>query len=119
MIRYQVLVMDRASTSTEVPYKELWRTPVVGQTLDAMLDSIHEGLGEIQKLVLGRTKPINEQRIIRRRIKLNPSCEPIKPGYPSISNMVRMFYSREELEQEYDQANSEEEEEILGRINEL
>jgi len=33
--------------------------------------------------------------------------------------MVRTFYSLEELEQEYDQANSEEEEKILGRVNEL
>jgi len=37
---------------------------IVGQTLDAKLDSIYEGLGEIQKLVLERTKPTNEQRIV-------------------------------------------------------
>jgi len=43
----------------------------------------------------------------------------MKPGHPSISNTIRTFYSLEELEQEYDQTNSDEEEEILGRINEL
>ena len=36
-----------------------------------------------------------------------------------MSNMVRTFYSLEELEKEYDQANSEEEDEILERINQL
>jgi len=33
--------------------------------------------------------------------------------------MVRMFYSLEELKQEYDQANSKEVDVILGRINKL
>jgi len=54
--------------------------PLVGQTLDAKLGSIYEGLGEIQKLVLERTKQINKQTIVRRRIKFNPSCDPVKPG---------------------------------------
>ena len=33
--------------------------------------------------------------------------------------MVRTFYSLEELEKEYDQANSKEEDEILDKINQL
>ena len=33
--------------------------------------------------------------------------------------MIRTFYSLGELEKEYDQANSEEEDEILERINKL
>ena len=99
--------------------EELWKTPIIGQTIDAKLDSIYEGLGEIQKLVLERTKPKYEQRIVRRRIHVTPTCDPTKPGYPSISNTIRTFYSLEELEREYDQANSEEEDEILERINQL
>jgi len=61
-----------------------------------------------------RIKPTNEQRIVQRRIKFNPLYDPMKPRYASISNMVRTFYSLEELQQEYDKANSKEEEEILG-----
>ena len=49
--------MDKASTSTDIPYKELWTTPLKGQTLDAKLDCIYDGLGEIQKLVIEKTKP--------------------------------------------------------------
>jgi len=111
--------MDKASTSAETPYTELWQTPLIGQTIDAKLESIYEELGEIQKLDLERTKPRDEQRSVCRRIHFNPSCDPTKPGYPSSSNMVRTFYSLEELGKEYDQANSEEEDEILERINEL
>jgi len=111
--------MDKASTSRETPYKELWNMPLVGQTIDAKLDSIYEGLGEIQKLVIGKTSGKNEQRIVRRRVHFNLACDPTKPRYPSVSNMVRTFYSLEELEKEYDQVDSSEEEEILERINEL
>ena len=87
--------------------------PLIEQTLDVKLDSIHEVLGEIHKLVLERAKPTKEQRIVQRRLNFNASCDPTKPGYPSISNIVRTFCSPEELEQQYDRANSEEEEEIL------
>ena len=56
--------MDKASSSTDVPYKELWKLPLVGQTTDANLDSIYEGLEEVQKLVLDRTRSQDEQRIV-------------------------------------------------------
>ena len=86
--------MDKASTSTETPYKELWKAPLIGQTIDAKLESIYEGLGEIQKLVLERTRPKDEQRIVRRRIHFNSSCDPTKPDYPSISNMGRTTHQK-------------------------
>jgi len=112
--------MDKASSSSNPPYKELWRTVLTGQTIDAKLESIYEGLGEVQKLSISRTTTQeDEQRIVRRGIRLNPSIDPTKPGYPSISNMVRTFYSLEELEKEYNQANSAEEDEILEKINQL
>ena len=112
-------MIEKASSSSTLPYKELWKTGLTGQTIDAKLESIYEGLGEIQKLVISRTKDEDEQRIVRRRVRFNPSIDPTKPGYPSIANMVRTFYSLEELEKEYDQANSEEEAEILDKINHL
>ena len=112
--------MDKASSSSTLPYKELWKIGLNGQTIDAKLESIYEGLGEVQKLIISRTPTKeDEQRIVRRRIRFNPSIDPTKPGYPSISNMVRTFYSLEELEKEYAQANSEEEDEILEKINQL
>ena len=101
-------MIEKASSSSTLPYKELWKTGLAGQTIDAKLESIYEGLGEIQKLVISRTKDEDEQRIVRRRVRFNPSIVPTKPGYPSITNMVRTFYSLEELEKEYVQANSEE-----------
>jgi len=56
--------MDKVSITRETPYKELWKIPLAGQTIDAKLDSIYEGLGEIQKLVIEKTSGKNEQRIV-------------------------------------------------------
>ena len=94
--------MDKASSSTDVPYKELWKIPLIGQTIDAKLDSIYEGLGQVQELVLDRTRSKDEQRIVQRKAHFDLACDPTKPGYPSISNIVRTFYLLEELEKEYD-----------------
>ena len=44
--------MDRGEPSNPPPYKELWKQSLVGQTIDAKLNSIYEGLGEIQKLII-------------------------------------------------------------------
>ena len=70
-------------------------------------------------MVLERTKPKDKQRIVRQRIHFKPMCDLTKPGYPSISNMVRTLYSLEEIERECDQANSEEDDEISERIDQL
>ena len=94
--------MSNTSTSSNAPYKELWTEPIKGQTIDAKLDSIYEGLGEVQKLILEQTRPSPEKRIVRRKVHFSPPGDPTKPGFPSITNMVRTFYSLEELEKEYD-----------------
>jgi len=93
--------------------------PLVGLTIDAKLDSIYEGLGEIQKLIIEKSKEKPEQRLVRRRIQFNSITDPTKSGYPFISNMVSTMRTIEDLEHEYDQANSSEEEEILEKINQL
>ena len=48
--------MDSTESSTPRPYKELWKKPLRGQTIDVKLDCIYEGLGEIQKLIRDRSK---------------------------------------------------------------
>jgi len=48
--------MDSAESSTSRPYKDLWKKPLIGQTIDVKLDCIYEGLGEIQKLILEKSK---------------------------------------------------------------
>ena len=111
--------MSNTSTSSNPPYKELWKESIKGQTIDAKLDSIYEGLGEVQKLVLEQTLPSSEKRIVRRKVHFSPPGDPTKPGFPSITNMVRTFQTLEELEEAYNQATSDEETEILNRINEL
>ena len=111
--------MSNTSTSSNSPYKELWKESIKGQTIDAKLDSIYEGLGEVQKLVLEQTLPSPEKRIVRRKVHFSPPGDPTKPGFPSITNMVRTFQTLEELEEAYNQANTDEETEILNRINEL
>jgi len=111
--------MDRAEGSNPPPYKELWKKPLVGQTIDAKLDSIYEGLGEIQKLIIEKSKEKPEQLLVRRRTQFNSVTNPTKPGYPSISNMVSTMRTIKDLEHEYDQANSSEEEQILEKINQL
>ena len=80
--------MDKRCSSSTLPFKELWKTGLIGQTIDAKLESIYKGLGEIQKLVISRTKDEDEQRIVRRRVRFNPSIDPTKPGYPSITCLL-------------------------------
>ena len=48
--------MDSTESSTPRLYKELWKRPLRGQTMDVKLDCIYEGLGEIQKLIRDRSK---------------------------------------------------------------
>ena len=110
--------MDRGESSNAPPYKELWKQSLVGQTIDAKLDSMYEGLEEVQKLIIDKAKEKPEQRLVRRRTQLNSVIDPTKPGYPSISNMVSTMRTIEELEQD-DQANSSEEDKILEKINQL
>ena len=75
--------MGTASTSMEMPYKELWKIPLVGQTLDVKLNSIYEGLGEIQKLVLDRTKSENEQRLFEGEyISVHLATQPNQGSHP-------------------------------------
>ena len=102
--------MDSAESSTPCPCKELWKQPLIGQTIDVKLDCIYEGLGEIQKLILDKVK---EQRLVKRRMQFNSVIDPTKPGYQSISNMVSTMRTIEDLEKEYNQAESSEEERIL------
>ena len=102
--------MDSAEGSTSRPYKELWKKPLIGQTIDVKLDCICEGLGEIQKLSLKKSKEQPEQRLVRRRTQFNFVLDPTKPGYPFISNMVSTMRTIEDLENEYNQAESSEEE---------
>jgi len=111
--------MDRGETSNSPPYKEWWKQPLVGQTIDAKLNSIYEGLGEIQKLFIKKANEKPEQCLVRRRTQFNSITDPTKPGYPFISNMVITMHTIEDLEQEYDQANSSEEEKNLEKINQL
>jgi len=111
--------MDRGESSNSPPYKELWKQPLVGQTIDAKLNSIYKGLGEIQKLIIEKANEKPEQRLVRWRTQFNSITDPTKFGYPSISNMVSTMHTIEDLEQEYDQANSSEEEKILEKINQL
>jgi len=112
-------VMDKGECSKPLPYKELLKKPLVGQTIDVKLASIHEGLGEIQKLIIEKSKEKREQRLVRRRTQFNSVTDPTKPGYPSISNMVSTTRTIEDLEYECDQANSSDEEQILEKINRL
>jgi len=58
--------MDSAESSTSRPYKELWKKPLIGQIIDVKLDCIYEGLGEIQKLILEKSKEQPEQRLVKR-----------------------------------------------------
>jgi len=111
--------MDRGESSNSPPNKELWKQSLVGQTIDAQLNSIYKGLGEIQKLIIDKAKEKLEQRLVRRRTQFNSIIDPTKPGYPSISNMVSTMRTIKDLEQEYDQANSSEEKKILDKINQL
>jgi len=93
--------MDSTESSTPRPYKELWKKPLRGQTIDVKLDCIYEGLGEIQKLILDKSKEEPEQRLVKRRTQFNSVIDPTKPGYPSISNMVSTIRTIEDLENEY------------------
>jgi len=93
--------MDSTESSTPRPYKELWKKPFRGQTIDVKLDCIYEGLGEIQKLILDKSKEEPEQRLVKRRTQFNSVIDPTKPGYPSISNMVSTIRTIEDLENEY------------------
>ena len=111
--------MDREESSNSPPYKELWKQTLVGQAIDAKLHSTYKGLGGIQKLIIEKAKEKREQRLVRRRTQFNSITDPTKPGYPSITNMVSTMRTIEDLEQEYDQANSSEEENILEKINQL
>jgi len=111
--------MDRGESSNAPPYKELWKQSLVGQTIDAKLGSIYEGLGEVQKLIIDKAKEKPEQRLVRRRTEFNSIIDPTKLGYPSISNMVSTMCTIKDLEQAYDQANSSEEDIILEKINQL
>jgi len=111
--------MDRGEPSNSLPYKELWKQSLTGQTIDAKLNSIYEGLGEIQKLIIEKVNDKLEQRLVRRKTQFNLIIDPTKPGYSSISNMVSTLRTIEDLENEYDQANSSEEEKILEKINQL
>ena len=58
--------MDRGEPSNSLPYKELWKQSLTGQTIDAKLNSIYEGLGEIQKLIIEKVNDKPEQRLVRR-----------------------------------------------------
>ena len=40
--------------------------PLIGQTIDVKLECIYEGLGEIQKLILEKSKEQPEQRLVKR-----------------------------------------------------
>jgi len=111
--------MDKGESSNSPPYKELWKQSLVGQTIDAKLNSIYEGLGEIQKLIIEKANEKPEQRLVRRRTQFNSITDLTKPGYPFINNMVSTMRAIEDLEQEYDQANSSDEEKILDKINQL
>jgi len=111
--------MDRGESSNSPPYKELRKQSLVGQTIDAKLNSIYEGLGEVQKLIIDKAKEKPEQRLVRRRTQFNSIIDPTKSGHPSISNMVITMHTIEDLEQEYGQANSNEEEKILDKTNQL
>jgi len=55
---------------------------LAGQTIDAKLESIYEGLGDIQKLVIERTENENEQRIVQRRVHLIHHVIPLNQGIP-------------------------------------
>ena len=107
--------MDRGESSNPPPYKELWKQSLTGQTIDAKLNNIYEGLGEIQKLIIEKVNDKPEQRLVRRRTQFKSIIDPTKPEYPSISNMVSTLRTIEDLENEYDQANSSEEEKNLGK----
>ena len=72
--------MDSAESSTSRPYKELWKKPLIGQIIDVKLDCIYEGLGEIQKLILEKSKEQPEQRLVKRRTQFNSVIDPTKPG---------------------------------------
>jgi len=111
--------MVRGESSDSLPCKELWKQSLVGQTIDAKLKSIYEGLGEVQKLIIDKAKEKPEQRLVRRRTQFNSIIDPTKPGYPSISNMVSTMPTIKDLEQVYDQANCSQEEKILDKINQL
>ena len=108
--------MDRGESSNTPPYKELRKQTLIGQTIDAKLDSIYEGLGEIQKLIIEKANERPGQRLVRRITQFNSITDPTKLGYPSISNMVNTMRTIEDLEQEYDQANSSEGEKILEKL---
>ena len=110
--------MDSAESSIPQPYKQLWKKPLIGQTIDVKLDCIYEGLGEIQKLILEKSKE-QPERLVKRRTQFNSVIDPTKPGYPSISNMVSTMRTIEDLENEYNQAESSEDERILEQINQL
>jgi len=56
--------MDRGEPSNSLPHKELWKHSLTGQTIDAKLDSIYEGLGEIQKLNIEKVNDKPEQRLV-------------------------------------------------------
>ena len=101
--------MDRGESSNTPPYKELRKQTLIGQTIDAKLDSIYEGLGEIQKLIIEKANENLGQRLVRRGMQFNSITDPTKPEYPSISHMVSTMLTIEDFEQEYDQANSSEE----------
>ena len=94
--------MDRGESGNSPSYRELWKQSLVGQTIDVKLNSIYEGLGEIKKLIIDKAKEKPEQRLVRRGTQFNSITDPTKPGYPSISNMVRTMRTIEHLEQEYD-----------------
>ena len=107
--------MDRGELSNTPPYKELWKQSLVGKTIDAKRNSIYEGLGEIQKLIIEKANEKPEQCLVRRRTQFNSVTDHTKPGYLSISNIISTMRTIEDLEQEYDQANSSEEEKNLRK----
>ena len=57
--------MDGGESSNATPYKELWKQSLVGQTIDAKLNSIYEGLGKIQKLIMEKPNEKPEQHLVR------------------------------------------------------
>ena len=80
--------MDRGESSNTPPYKELWKQTLIGQTIDAKLDSIYERLGEIQKLIIEKANEKPGQRLVSRRTHFNSITDPTKSGYPSISCLL-------------------------------
>jgi len=57
-------------------------------------------------LILEKSKEQPEQRLVKRRTQFTSMIDPTKPGYPSVSNMVSTMRTIEDLENEYNQAES-------------